>query len=331
AGAGAARAGTAAAVVKGLVDGGDESGGGSRGCGGSASSSAGGGDGGGGSSTYGGSGSRGYGTVDTSGYAALRAHPFFGPHAGDTVPYARPAVRVPLLRELCVRAVGCHLTAYADSVILVRAPVPPHADVFRLGAADRAAVRHYLGRLGRLVEPKVNRLMHRSAADAKCLRADPVMREYLGLDWDTHGQWTEPFFFVHMTDPQLGMAAAAGETEEEDGWEAEAERLRRAVVAVNRLRPRFIVVTGDLTQDRPGQPRYEAQAAEARAIMARVSETIPVLYCPGNHDLGTGGGVGSSGDSGGATAGGSSGGGGGGGASASGSAGPALPRLPENA
>ena len=37
-------------------------------------------------------------------------------------------------------------------------------------------VRHYLGRLGVLQRPKVNRLFHGSATDAKCLRADPIMR-----------------------------------------------------------------------------------------------------------------------------------------------------------
>ena len=37
-------------------------------------------------------------------------------------------------------------------------------------------VRHYLGRLRVLPRPKVNRLFHGSATDAKCLRADPIMR-----------------------------------------------------------------------------------------------------------------------------------------------------------
>lgn len=33
-------------------------------------------------------------------------------------------------------------------------------------------------------------------------------REYLGLGWETHGHWNEPFFFVQIADPQLGMVEA---------------------------------------------------------------------------------------------------------------------------
>ena len=37
-------------------------------------------------------------------------------------------------------------------------------------------VRHYLWQLGVLQRPKVHRLFHSSAVDAKSLRADPIMR-----------------------------------------------------------------------------------------------------------------------------------------------------------
>ncbi|CAN0152868.1 unnamed protein product, partial [Laminaria digitata] len=155
-------------------------------------------------------------------------------------------------------------------------------------------VRHYLGRLRALQRPKVNRLFHGSAMDAKCLRADPIMRrvlvgwgggEYLGLDWDSHGHWNEPFSFIQITDPQLGIVEATTPT---GGavWEVECERLSRVVSIVNRLRPKFLLVTGDMTHASPGHEFYEGQVTAARKILAKVSETIPVLYCPGNHDLG---------------------------------------------
>lgn len=32
----------------------------------------------------------------------------------------------------------------------------------------------------------------------------------MGLDWESHGHWDEPFFFVQIADPQLGMVKADG-------------------------------------------------------------------------------------------------------------------------
>ncbi|CAM9352570.1 unnamed protein product [Pylaiella littoralis] len=147
-------------------------------------------------------------------------------------------------------------------------------------------VRHFLERLRVLQRPKVNRLFHPSAVDAKSLRADPIMsRQYLGLDWESHGHWDEPFFFVQIADPQLGMVKADGPV---GGavWEIESERLARVVGIVNRLRPKFLLVTGDMTHAPPGHEFYEGQVVAARQLLGKVSETIPVLYCPGNHDLG---------------------------------------------
>ena len=87
--------------------------------------------------------------------------------------------------------------------IIFREPFPAHADLSRLqreflgeageacgaeGPKDRdprrdarqkafvIQVKHYLGRLRLLQRPKLIRLFHSSAADAKCLKADPIMR-----------------------------------------------------------------------------------------------------------------------------------------------------------
>jgi 3',5'-cyclic AMP phosphodiesterase CpdA len=151
------------------------------------------------------------------------------------------------------------------------------------------SIRHFLHRTGSLSHPKVSRTLHSSLSDSKCLRADRVLREYVGLEWDAQGQWKEPFFFVHLTDPQLGLAVhgVSGDRGEGSGeYEAEAERLRKCVTAINKMRPKFVIVTGDLTQSRPFSPAYGPQVAEMRKIMSRVSETIPVLYAAGNHDVG---------------------------------------------
>ncbi|CAN0188187.1 unnamed protein product, partial [Hapterophycus canaliculatus] len=105
-------------------------------------------------------------------------------------------------------------------------------------------------------------------------------REYLGLDWESQGHWSEPFFFIKIADPQLGMVNA------EEPVGGAVERLSRAVGIVNRLRPKFLLVAGDMTHATPGHEFYEGQVSSARQILGKVSETIPVLYCPGNHDLG---------------------------------------------
>jgi len=52
---------------------------------------------------------------------------------------------------------------------------------------------------------------------------------------------------------------------------------------VNRLRPAFVVVTGDLVN----QPGDAAQIAEYKRIMGRVDAGIPVYHVAGNHDLGS--------------------------------------------
>ncbi|CAN0034021.1 unnamed protein product, partial [Choristocarpus tenellus] len=89
-----------------------------------------------------------------------------------------------------------------------------------------------------------------------------LVRDYLGLDWDSHGQWDKPFFFIQAADPQFGMVKANGPTGGEV-WETEVERLTKLVSIVNRLRPRFLVVSGDMTHALPGEEFYEKQVRKA--------------------------------------------------------------------
>lgn len=85
----------------------------------------------------------------------------------------------------------------------------------------------------------------------------------------------EPFF-VQMSDPQFGMVS------NNNGFKFETRNLERAVQWVNRLRPAFVVVTGDLV-NRPADP---AQVGEYRRIMAGLDRSIPLYNVPGNHDIG---------------------------------------------
>lgn len=85
----------------------------------------------------------------------------------------------------------------------------------------------------------------------------------------------EPFFFIQLSDPQLGMF-----TENKD-FVQDAANFEFAVAAVNRLRPAFVIVTGDLVH----KPGDAAQIAEYRRIAGKIDASIPVYNIAGNHDV----------------------------------------------
>lgn len=84
-----------------------------------------------------------------------------------------------------------------------------------------------------------------------------------------------PFYFIQLSDPQLGMF-----TNNRD-FAQDAANFEFAVTAVNRLRPAFVVITGDLVH-KPGDP---AQIAEYRRIVGKIDRSIPVYNIAGNHDV----------------------------------------------
>jgi serine/threonine-protein phosphatase CPPED1 len=86
----------------------------------------------------------------------------------------------------------------------------------------------------------------------------------------------DPFFFVQLADPQLGMFA------DNQDFAQETANLEFAVAAINRLHPAFVVVSGDML-NRPGDT---AQIREYQRIMSRVATNIPVYPVVGNHDIG---------------------------------------------
>lgn len=87
---------------------------------------------------------------------------------------------------------------------------------------------------------------------------------------------TEPFFFIQLSDPQFGMF-----TDNKD-FAQETANFEFAVANINRLRPAFVVITGDLV-NKVGD---EAQIAEFKRILAKLDPGIPVYNVTGNHDVG---------------------------------------------
>jgi 3',5'-cyclic AMP phosphodiesterase CpdA len=86
----------------------------------------------------------------------------------------------------------------------------------------------------------------------------------------------QPFYFIMLSDPQFGMYAA------DKGFAQESANYEFAVAAVNRMKPGFVIILGDLV-NKAGDP---AQTAEFLRISKRVSSGIPVYLVAGNHDVG---------------------------------------------
>jgi len=106
-------------------------------------------------------------------------------------------------------------------------------------------------------------------------------RGFIGLDEESEGEWRGPFFFVQLADPQYGLFS-----KNIGGMREEEALVARAVAHINRLKPRFAVVCGDLTHATPGHERYEEQVPAFQDGFSRVDPAIPLLCLCGNHDVG---------------------------------------------
>src|SRR5262249_49165258 len=85
----------------------------------------------------------------------------------------------------------------------------------------------------------------------------------------------QSFFFIQMSDPQFGFISP------NDGFAQETINLEKAIAAANRLKPAFVIITGELTH-RMGDA---AQIAEYKRIVAKLDRGIPLYQVPGNHDV----------------------------------------------
>jgi len=84
------------------------------------------------------------------------------------------------------------------------------------------------------------------------------------------------FFFVQLSDPQFGAFTG------DNGFEQETANFEFVIANLNRIRPAFVVVCGDLV-NKTGDP---AQIAEYFRITAKLDRSIPLYSVPGNHDVG---------------------------------------------
>ncbi len=85
-----------------------------------------------------------------------------------------------------------------------------------------------------------------------------------------------PWFFIQLTDPQLGMY------DNNQGFKKETALLEKAVTGINQLRPDFVVITGDFVHNQNSID----QIKEFKRIVGTIKPEIPVYFTPGNHDIG---------------------------------------------
>jgi len=83
------------------------------------------------------------------------------------------------------------------------------------------------------------------------------------------------FFFVQLSDTQFGFS------NNDVDFIQDTVNAEFAIATVNRLKPAFVIVTGDLV-NKPGDA---AQIAEYQRITAKLDRSIPLYNISGNHDL----------------------------------------------
>ncbi len=84
------------------------------------------------------------------------------------------------------------------------------------------------------------------------------------------------FSFIQMSDPQFGMFR------HDSSFTYETVHFEKAISEANRLKPAFVVVTGDLIN----KPFDAPQMAEYKRISGQLDPSIPLYSVPGNHDVG---------------------------------------------
>ncbi len=83
------------------------------------------------------------------------------------------------------------------------------------------------------------------------------------------------FFFIQLSDTQFGFS------NNDIDFVQDTVNAEFAIATVNRLKPAFVIVTGDLV-NKPGDA---AQMAEYRRITAKLDPSIPLYNVSGNHDI----------------------------------------------
>jgi 3',5'-cyclic AMP phosphodiesterase CpdA len=88
-------------------------------------------------------------------------------------------------------------------------------------------------------------------------------------------QQFQPFFFIQMADPQLGMF------DDNKSIDKDVTNFETAIAHANRLHPDFVVICGDLI-NKPGDPTQEQAFLK---VCKGLDKSIPLYLVSGNHDV----------------------------------------------
>ena len=94
-------------------------------------------------------------------------------------------------------------------------------------------------------------------------------RGYNGLGREAEGTWAGEYDFVQLADPQLGMLHM------DKSWAEELTMLKLAIDHVNRLRPRFLLISGDLTNAWPCKENARVIAAQRASFQVALCTVDP--------------------------------------------------------
>lgn len=86
----------------------------------------------------------------------------------------------------------------------------------------------------------------------------------------------EPFFFIQLSDMQMGFISGNKNCDEE------IKLYTETVSFINNIHPKFVVITGDFVNNRTDT----SQIKLFKKITLLINKKIPVYCIPGNHDMG---------------------------------------------
>ena len=82
-------------------------------------------------------------------------------------------------------------------------------------------------------------------------------------------------FFIQVSDPQLGFISQTVD------FTPEEQLMGQITAEINRLRPDFVVFSGDLVHWFDKEQLWDG----FKRMCAKIDSKIPVYYLPGNHDV----------------------------------------------
>jgi len=108
------------------------------------------------------------------------------------------------------------------------------------------------------------------------MRGKFILILFIFYSCSVHRGQDTTFTFIQITDPQFGFFS------DNKGSQEETVLYEKAVSKINEIDPAFVVITGDLVNDKSNKAQWD----EFRRINSLLDKDIKVYLTPGNHDIG---------------------------------------------